>query len=284
MDSDDYKADQRTQWSRVAAGWERWWETLEKGAGPVAARLVELSAIGEGGRLLDLATGIGEPAVTAARRVGPTGRVVALDISPAMLGIARRRAAGLGLANIEFREADVEKVELADPAFDAIVSRWGLMFLSDLESFLRRMRNHLVPGGRFATAVWGPPENAPLIALAMGVVKAELGLPPPAAGDDGPFRLANIERLEAALRHAGFVDLRIERMMATFEWSSPRAYVEFSEEVGGTTVALLARVSKERQPDVRRAIEEAAGAFLAPGGAVRMTNEIICVAGRDGAE
>lgn len=284
MGSGENKADQRAQWSRAAAGWERWWDTLEKGAGPVAGRLVELSGIGEGGRILDLATGIGEPAITAARRVGPSGRVVALDISPDMLGIARRRAAGLGLSNIEFLEADAEALDLPVNTFDAIISRWGLMFLSDLDGFLGRTRKLLVPGGRFATAFWGPPEKVPMLALAIGVIRNELALAPPQAGDEGPFRLSEAGFVTGALTRGGFSGVAVERMEAAFEWQSAQDYRQFVEEVGGPIAALLAKVPEPRQAGVLRAIEEAAGAFAAGDGSVRMTNEILCVAGRSGGE
>jgi ubiquinone/menaquinone biosynthesis C-methylase UbiE len=80
--------------------------------GPLSERLLELAEVGPGDRVLDIATGIGEPAVTTARRVGPEGRVLATDIAPGMLEIGRERAAELGLDNVEFWEADAEALEL----------------------------------------------------------------------------------------------------------------------------------------------------------------------------
>ena len=88
--------EQRSQWDRVAAGWQTWWRTIEDAAQPVSRRMLALAAVAPGQRVLDIATGIGEPALLAARRVGPQGRVVATDIAPAMLEIARERARSLG--------------------------------------------------------------------------------------------------------------------------------------------------------------------------------------------
>ena len=86
------KNEQKRDWDAAAAGWKKWWAVLEHGAQPVSDRLVELAGVGAGARVLDVATGSGEPAVTAARRAAPGGRVIAVDQSPGMLSIARERA------------------------------------------------------------------------------------------------------------------------------------------------------------------------------------------------
>src|SRR5688500_15240530 len=98
--SDDFKAQQRQIWDNAAAGWQAWWETIERGAQKVNDKIVELAEIKSGDRVLDIATGIGEPAVTAAKKVMPSGKVVATDISPQMLAIAQTRAKSLGLDGI----------------------------------------------------------------------------------------------------------------------------------------------------------------------------------------
>ncbi len=87
-----YKEGLRLDWDAVASGWKQWWKTIEQGAQPVSDRLVALAKIQPGHWVLDVATGIGEPAITAARIVGPTGRVVGIDQAPRMLAIARERA------------------------------------------------------------------------------------------------------------------------------------------------------------------------------------------------
>jgi ubiquinone/menaquinone biosynthesis C-methylase UbiE len=141
---DEFKAQQRQMWDNAAEGWQAWWETIERGAQKVSDKLVELAEIKAGDKVLDIATGIGEPAVTAARKVMPNGRVFAIDISPQMLAIAKTRAKSLGLDNIiEFRESDGEKLDLPELSiarFDAILSRFGLMFFPNLPAALVRIR------------------------------------------------------------------------------------------------------------------------------------------------
>src|SRR3712207_2783876 len=120
---DEFKAQQPQMWDYAAAGWQAWWETFERGAQKVSDKIVQLAEIKPGDSVLDIATGIGEPAVTAARKVMPNGKVVGIDISPQMLAIAKTRATSLGLDSImEFKESDGEKLDLPDPTakFDAV--------------------------------------------------------------------------------------------------------------------------------------------------------------------
>jgi ubiquinone/menaquinone biosynthesis C-methylase UbiE len=107
---EDFKAQQRQVWRNAAAGWQAWWPTLERGAQKVGDKIVDLFQIKSGDKVLDIATGIGEPAITAARKVMPNGIVVATDTSPQMLTIAKTRAKSLGLdAIMEFREKAMQR-------------------------------------------------------------------------------------------------------------------------------------------------------------------------------
>src|ERR1700722_16786400 len=95
------KGQQKAAWDDSAEGWKQWWPTFERAAQVVNDRLVALANVRAGNRVLDIATGSGEPALTAARAVGPSGRVVAVDMSPGMLAIARERIDAAGLAQVE---------------------------------------------------------------------------------------------------------------------------------------------------------------------------------------
>jgi ubiquinone/menaquinone biosynthesis C-methylase UbiE len=116
FNSEDFKAQQHQMWDNAAAGWHALWSTFERGAQKVSDKLVELAEIKSGDKVLDIATGIGEPAVTAARKVMPNGKVVAIDISPKMLAIAKTRARSLALGSvIDFRESYGEKLDVLEP-------------------------------------------------------------------------------------------------------------------------------------------------------------------------
>jgi ubiquinone/menaquinone biosynthesis C-methylase UbiE len=157
FDSEQFKISQRQRWDSVAAGWKEWWQTFEIAAQKVSDRLIELAEIKPGQKVLDIATGIGEPAVTAARKLvdssgnrrnsGNKGQVLATDISTQMLTIAKQRAAALGLQDIiEFREGDIDMLELPDLSFDAVVCRWGLMFMPNLNNALSHIFHALISG------------------------------------------------------------------------------------------------------------------------------------------
>ena len=163
FDANAYKAAQRHEWGQSATGWKHYWETWERGAQHVNDRLVELAEIQLGHQVLDIASGLGEPAFTTARKVGGVGKVVGTDIAPEMLAMARAEAEALGLRHVEFREMDAEAPDLPVHAFNAILCRFGLMFLPHLSTALTKLHQLLIPGGRFAAAVWGQPAQVPAI-------------------------------------------------------------------------------------------------------------------------
>jgi SAM-dependent methyltransferase len=275
-----YKEAQRKDWSAAATGWREWWEKIEQGAGSVSERLVELADVRPGERVLDVATGIGEPAVTAAGRVGPAGRIVATDIASGMLEIGKERAAALGLENIEFRQADAEELQVPEEGFDAVLCRFGLMFFPDVGKALERIRAALVPGGRLAAAVWGPPERTPFVAIPLQTVARELQLPKPAPGTPGPLALADADVLGAKVRAAGFDDVRVERETITLPFASAAEFARFMRAVAAPVNNLLADHTPERRDEVWRAIELAAGERAAADGSLDMPGEVIYVAGR----
>jgi len=280
VDQQRLKDDQRRDWDAAAAGWRKWWAVFERAAQHVSDRLVELGAIGPGARVLDIATGNGEPAVTAARRVGPRGRVIATDQSGGMLAIARERASALGVTNIEFRESDAESLTIEDRGFDAVVCRWGLMFMPDIGRALRGLYDRLVPGGRLATAVWSTADKVPMITIGNDVVRKLAGLPPPVAGALEPLRLADPSILTGALEQAGYKDITVERLGVTFEFDSATAFTQFREDVSAPFRALLGRQTPEMRQRILDAVIEAARTHAGADGKVRATNETILFAAR----
>src|SRR2546423_3480119 len=130
FDAAAYKAETRKVWDATCPGWEASLEYFERGAAAVTARLLELAGLRPGQSVLDVATGHGEPALTAAGVVGPTGRVVGVDLAPRMVEAARARAKAAGDPDhVTFVVADLEDLDSAGvgEGFDAVLSRFGLM-------------------------------------------------------------------------------------------------------------------------------------------------------------
>ena len=274
--SEKLKREQRAAWDENAAGWKKWWPTFERAAQTVSDRLVALAAIKPGHRVLDVATGTGEPAVTAARIVGTSGRVVAVDQSPAMLAIGRERAASLGLNNLEFVEADAESLALPPASFDAIVCRWGFMFMPDLDTTVAALRKLLKPGGRLATAVWASGEKVPMITLAADAIRKLTGAPPPPPGTLDPMRLADTSLLRRPLEASGFRAIAEQRLNVRFEFASEEVFAEFRSEVGRGR-EMMAKLGPDVREKARIAMSEAVRKFTLGDGSVRLDNETILI-------
>jgi SAM-dependent methyltransferase len=279
-DSADFKAQQREQWSNVAQGWRQRWAAFEQGAQPLSDRMMVLAHIAPGQRVLDVATGIGEPAMTAARLVGPNGAVVAIDQAPQMLAVARERMQAAGIDTVEFIEGDAEAVTLPPDAFDAIVSRWGIMFFRDPVDTLARFRRSLVPGGWFVAAIWGSPDRVPMIALPFSVL-SKLGHQPPAPpSGPNPFALADPAKLEQVARDAGFAHVQSEPFTVTFAFASTDEFLEHLREVSAPIRTILATASPEDQAEFWKQLAAAAAPFTDANGMIRLPNACLIVAGQ----
>jgi ubiquinone/menaquinone biosynthesis C-methylase UbiE len=283
FDHIQYKLGQRESWDSVAAGWQKWWKTVEKGAQKVSDKLIELAEIKPAHRVLDIATGIGEPAVSAARRVGDKGRVIATDISPQMLAIGKERAESQGLQDIiEFREGDAELLDLPNSSFNAALCRWGLMFMPNISKALDNIKRSLVSGGRLAASVWAEPTRVPFINLPMKIVREHLQIASPQPGIPGPFSLANVNEFSSSLLRAGFSDINSEEIRVTFEFDSAEDYARFTQEIAAPVNLMLANETEKRRIEIwKTVIDEVKLHHLDSGtGHVRFDNESICVAGR----
>jgi ubiquinone/menaquinone biosynthesis C-methylase UbiE len=281
---DEFKAQQREMWDNAAAGWQNWWETVERGAQKVSNKLVELAEIKPGDKVLDIATGIGEPAVTAARRVKPNGEVVAIDISSQMLAIAKTRAKSLGLDDIiEFRESDGEKLDLPDSTakFDAILSRWGLMFFPNLPAALVKIREMLVTNGSLSAAVWSAPSKVPWLDLAFASVRKQINASDSTPMTPGPFALADVDALKQFFSQAGFRDIKTNTFQVTFEFDSPESYTKLHQQTATRIHAMLANQTEEVKNQAWNSITEAVWQYADSHGRVNLDNEVIYIVGKN---
>jgi SAM-dependent methyltransferase len=263
-----------------AAAWKKWFPVIERGAQVLSDRMVELAAIGPGDRVLDVATGLGEPAVTAARKVGPGGHVEGIDLSAEMLNFARARVRELGHGNIVFREGDATALAVPPETFDCVLCRWGLMFMGDIAVPLRGFHAALKPGGRLVAAVWGPADTAPALALSARVVLAHLDMPPPDEGAGTPFGLADVAALQAQFQAAGFHDVRGEWVPIHFTFQSCEEYARMRRERSVPLEARIAHFPSARRDAAWRAVAQAAQAYTDADGIVRMENAAFCVSAR----
>jgi SAM-dependent methyltransferase len=280
FDPAEFKAKMRTEWRSGAAGWRTWHDVVEapEGGQQHSAKLVELASIGPGDTVLDVAGGYGEPSLTAARVVGPSGRVVCTDISPEMLAFGQERAAAAGLANIEFIARDADDLDFAAGSFDAVLSRAGLMFLPDVAGTLKRLYTFLKLGGRLAASVWGPPAAVQMMA-GLPILFEELQLPPPPPGRPGVFALADADRLAALVAGAGFRNVATGTMNVIFATDTPEQYTAFIRDVAPALAALVEGQPPAVQERIWDKVTVGWRQFQDAEGRVRTENQAIWVVG-----
>ncbi|HEV2809720.1 MAG TPA: methyltransferase domain-containing protein [Acidimicrobiales bacterium] len=257
-----YKTTTRQQWEDAAEAWHRWGPTLEEWLGEATERMLDAGAVVNGSRVLDVAAGAGGQTLAAARRVGPTGHVVATDISPSILTYAAKAAAEGGLTNVETVEADGERLdEFPASSFDAVISRVGLIYFPDQQQALAGMRRVLPDGGRLAAIVYSTPDRNQFFSLPVSIIRARAQLPPPQPGHPGPFSLGGPGVLEEALTIAGFRDITVEAVPAPLRLTSASECVRFERDSFGALHQMLAGVRAEERPAVWDEIEQALRRF-----------------------
>lgn len=257
IDAGEFRAGQKQQWDTAASGWRKWHELIDTAVSGVSERLVELAGVEPGSRVLDVAAGYGEPSLTAARKVGAEGSVVASDISAEMLAYGRERAAAAGVENIEFVEADAASLDFPEGSFDAAVSRWGIIFEPDGEGAAARVRGFLKPGARMAISSWGPPERVPFLAIPMRTAMQRLGIEPPPPGTPGPLSRPTADAIGGLLAGGGFSDVDVEEMTVTMEWDSAENFTSFVREIAPPITAMLAGHPQDKQDETWAAITDA---------------------------
>lgn len=277
MTSDTEQTDGPAQTSGYATAWTKWFATIEGGAAPLTKRMLELAQIGGDQQVLDIATGIGEPALSAAAALSPAGRVLGVDLCPEMLAEARARAARAGLDRVSFRQLLAEDLDRLEGPFDSVLCRWGLMFVQDLDLVLKEIRRLLRPGGRFVAAVWAPPDQVPAISLARRVVHADLGLPAPNEGPGTAFALSDIAAFQHRIAGAGFRDVAQEAVPVVYRFASVEAFIAFRSEVSGPLFAAADNLSPARQAQAEAALVEALQAFVTPSGGLELANGCHCI-------
>lgn len=277
-----YKDRIRHEWDSVAADWasDRWFRVVERSAQSCNDRLVELADLQPGDRVLDVGTGVGEPAVTAAHRVAPGGRVLGIDLAPAMIREGRRRIRQLGVANVELMVGDIESLELPPAGFEAVLSRWTLMLMENLGTTLAGLHRLLTPGGMLAAGLWGHPRRVPMVSAALGAALELLRIPPPPPEAPGHLWAQGSDALESMARQAGFSGVRTESLDLVFDLPSPEHYAEFVYRMAGPVRVLVDSQPEAVARDLFGAFARAGRRFRQPDGKVRFVNETILLVGR----
>ena len=255
FDPEQYKRTTYQQWQDAAEAWHRWAPTLRAWLGPATERMLDLARVTEGNRVLDVAAGAGDQTLAIAERVGPRGRVLATDLSPAILAFAASVARTKGLDNVLTRVMDGENLDLEDKSFDVVVSRVGLIYFPDQLKALKHMHRVLVPGGRVAAMVWGPAEKNPFFSKPVSIMRRRANLGPPLPGQPGPFSLSSRDTVARLYEAAGFSDIAFEIVEAPLRLKRAADCLAFERESFGALHQMLSGLG---EPEKVAAWEEVA--------------------------
>jgi ubiquinone/menaquinone biosynthesis C-methylase UbiE len=252
---------QRQDWNRVAGGWKKWDRFFDEQMAFLNHRLVADARLRAGMQVLDLGSGTGYPALLDARTVGGSGNVVGVDLAEQMLDVARHKATELGLSNVTFRTGDATTLPFESNSFDAITSRFCLMFLPEIPKAAAEIARVLRPGGWVAAAVWSAPEKNPSIGLSMEAIKQVVELPAPDPTAPGIFRLAKPGDLAGMMHQAGLVDVTDQEFLADWSYASEEEYYTSLMEIAAPVQNLMAKLSDAQKRDVKERITQAASKF-----------------------
>lgn len=279
FDPAKYKETTREQWQDAAEAWRRWGPTLERWLGEATDAMLDMAAVGEGTRVLDVAAGAGGQTLAAARRVGPATPVLATDISSNILELAEHEAREAGLTNVATRVMDGEDLTVERDFYDAVISRLGLIYFPDRERALAGIRDALAPGGRVAAIVYSTPERNEFFSVPVSVIRKRAELPPPAPGQPGPFSLGTPRAIEAAFEEAGLVDVETRYIDAPLRMGSAAECLRFERESFGALHQMLSGLDENGREDAWAEIEAELQRFEGSSG-FEGPCELIVAAGR----
>jgi ubiquinone/menaquinone biosynthesis C-methylase UbiE len=267
------------RWTGSAPYWEKHREIIRQMFAPVTQALVEDGQIGTGHVVLDIATGPGEPALTVAGLVGPRGKVFGIDPIPEMVAAARRAAGLLELSNVQFDVAFADQLPFPADTFDAVISRFGVMFFPAPVDGVREMLRVLKPGRKPALAVWHFAENNPFHYSLSRVIDRYIESPPLAPDALDAFRFATPGKLRTILNEAGAISVSerllqfpIQAAISLEDFWTLR--IEMSEKLREK----IARLSNDQMNEVKRQVLESLREY-STGSGMSFPAEVLIVSG-----
>jgi SAM-dependent methyltransferase len=267
------------QWSESAPYWEKHREIIRQMFAPVTQALITDAQISRGSTVLDVATGPGEPALSIADLIGPEGKVLGTDPVLEMVEAARREATLRGLRNASFEMAFAGNLPSPDNTFDAVVSRFGVMFFPFPVDSVREWLRALKPGGRIATAVWHFADKNPFHYVVAQVVERYVASTPPIPDSPDAFRFAQPGKLRDVFCEAGVFATSERLLRFSIRASVPAEnFWTLRYEMSEKLRTKIARLSKAQLAELEREVIEVIRGFSSDGEIV-FPAEVLIVSG-----
>lgn len=256
LDPKQHIEKQRQDWNRAAPAWEKWEQHLDQNLTFVSYRLIGDLRLKAGQNVLDLGCGTGNPSILVSRVVGESGSVVGLDLSENMLTVARRKAGELGLSNVKFMVEDASTLPFENDSFDAVISRFCLMFLPDIPQAVNEIARVLKPGGYVAAAVWSTADKNPFVRIPVEILKRFIEIPVPDPNQPGIFRLAKPGDFMNIMKGAGLTEIADDEVTGESLFESPEEYLLNIKDMAAPLQPLFAKLSPEQKTEVDLMIKE----------------------------
>ena len=270
---------QRQDWNRVAGGWEKWDRFFDEQMAFLNHRLVADARVRPGMRVLDLGSGTGYPALLAAQTVRTNGQVIGVDLAAQMLDAARRKATSLKLSNLTFQTGDVTSLPFEQTSFDAVTTRFCLMFLPEIQTAVTEIARVLKPNAWLSSAVWSAPDKNPYLKIPIDIIKQFIEIPPPDPTAPGIFRLAKPGDLAGMLQPAGLVDISEQEFLGDVQFSVAEEYFSSLMDIAAPIQNLWTKLTPTQQTEARERIIQTAGQYR-KGAVIALPIAVRMVAGR----
>jgi len=255
--------------SEVAEQWQSSKAGRDKVNAAANEMMLDVATLRPGDRVLDVAAGTGDQTLMAARRVAPTGYVLATDISASMLKLASDAAREAGLMNVETRVMDAENIDLEENSFDSVICRQGIMLFSNPAKALIGMRRVVKPTGKVVALVWSTEEKNPYQGFPLAIVRRIGNMPAPTSGRPGLFTLGEPVLLEGVFRAAGFGEIVIHAVSLQRRFASTAEAIQaMNNPVLQQLIAKLSDAEREQAwEEIKRQLRQFEGpkGFEAPG-------------------
>jgi len=233
------KADIRKHWEGAAPGWAKWEAMLADWIEPATEAMLAMANIDSGTRVLDLASGAGSQTLSAARRVGAQGHVVASDISETMLQHVRENARAAGLDNVSTLAGAAGDLDVDGESFDAVICRLGLMLFAEPAKALAAVRRAVRPGGKVSVVVFTTPATNPFMVKPMQILLRHAGKAPPPPGQPGIFSLGASGVIERLFTDCGYVGVEQRTFAIPLRMPSATQALEMMREAFGAYRAVV---------------------------------------------
>lgn len=267
------------EWSATALFWDKHREIIRQLFAPVTDALAGDTQIDKGHTVLDIATGQGEPALSLAVLIGPEGKVFGIDPVPEMVAAARTAADQFGFRNTQFEVAYADQLPYPNDTFDAVVSRFGVMFIASPVDAVREILRVLKPGRKLSMAVWHSAETNPFLSGLHRVAEKYSASLPVAEDAPGAFRYARPGKLRDIFAEAGaaapteeLLQFRIQAPISVEDFWTLRC--EMSEKLR----EMVAKLSTRHLADFKSEALEVLGRY-STGSGMSFPAEVLIVSG-----